>query len=88
MGMKPKFNIGDWVKLKDEIDSGEKALEMLTEYARELFISIFSNSNKQLMWKNRFLKIKYISVTKDCSWYYSVNENKFIFFEEWLKKVE
>jgi hypothetical protein len=76
---KPRFEVGDWVKLKDEIVSQEAAFRL----SRNVFFN-----PKMLEWKNRFMKIALVMPTINSGAFYHVKENKWVWEEAWLEKVK
>jgi hypothetical protein len=79
----PKFKVGDWVILKEEIISHETALEQLPEMLRAI-----SFNDNFLKWRKRFMKVNDIWMSESGARYYLMKETRVAFFEEWLKKVE
>jgi hypothetical protein len=84
--MKPKFSVGDWVILKEEI-----------EYIGDAYrISDHIKFSKHMLGlKNRFMKIREVrkmawleSEGAIISFFYRVNENEHHWHEKWLDKVE
>jgi hypothetical protein len=85
--LKPKFMPGDWVVLKEEIDSQKTAYST----SHNMYFD-----NQMLRLKKRFMKVNYVQtmavVTKDdketVNFFYRVNENEWNWHESWLEKVE
>jgi hypothetical protein len=81
----PRFKLGEWVKLKQSINSPESAQNMSKEFFRRLMLS----------YKNRFMKIRMINrrvLIYDkkviVAFSYHVKENDYTWPEAWLEKVE
>jgi hypothetical protein len=78
----PKFKEGEWVKLKEEVDSVQKANELASNPLLDnmLFIDM-------MPWKNKFMKIKDVQrIFGD--YVYLVKDNTKFWHENWLEKVE
>jgi hypothetical protein len=76
-GRKPKFRLGDWVILKESINSPIGPENTFSLILRQ----------EMLIWKNRFMKINYTNTKKEGSMYH-VHENYLSWLEDWLEKVE
>jgi hypothetical protein len=76
---KPKFKVGDWVIIKEEIVNRENASELTSH-------TVFFHDN-MLVWKKNFMKIASVHPTYR-GYKYRVRENNCSWAEEWLNKVE
>jgi hypothetical protein len=83
-----KFDIGDWVILKEDINSTAKALNLMAEDQKTFLSSIDFKFGYRFRWKKRFMKVNYLLFDSENSTTYTVNENDYHWDERWLEKVE
>jgi hypothetical protein len=72
-----KLKPGDWIILKDEIDSADAANN----------IALYGFKHEMMKWKNKFMKVMEVHITPAGNIYY-VKENDCHWHEDWMEKVE